>query len=161
MTDLLLVNPLFLHEDPVEHRLMTPYFPLGLLYLAATARNEGYDVAIFDGMFQSGDEAFIAALEREQPKVVGIGVLVTVRAAALRLAALAHQYGAKVIVGGADPTGRPESYLKHPDNRRQPEATRAAQSVLLPAPGRPDSSNARSSLAITAAWRTRYLCTEE
>ena len=120
MTDLLLVNPLFLHEDPVEHRLMTPYFPLGLLYLAATARNEGYDVAIFDGMFQSGDEAFIAALEKEQPKVVGIGVLVTVRAAALRLAALAHQYGAKVIVGGADPTGRPESYLKHPDNGRQP-----------------------------------------
>ncbi|MGD8466378.1 MAG: radical SAM protein [Anaerolineae bacterium] len=120
MTDLLLVNPLFLHEDPVEHRLMTPYFPLGLLYLAATIRNEGYEVSIFDAMFQSGDEAFIAALEREQPTVVGIGVLVTVRAAALRLAALAQQYGAKVIVGGADPTGRPESYLKGQDNGRQP-----------------------------------------
>ena len=31
--DLLLVNPLFLHEDPVESQLMTPYFPLGILYV--------------------------------------------------------------------------------------------------------------------------------
>ncbi|MGC9333703.1 MAG: hypothetical protein ACP5JJ_06115 [Anaerolineae bacterium] len=41
MVDLLLVNPLFLVQDPVERRLMTPYFPLGLLYLAATARAAG------------------------------------------------------------------------------------------------------------------------
>jgi anaerobic magnesium-protoporphyrin IX monomethyl ester cyclase len=120
MSDLLLVNPLFLCDDPVEQRLMTPYFPLGLLYLAATARDAGYDVSIFDGMFQLGDEAFVAALEREKPKVVGIGILATVRAAALRLAELAHGYGAKVVVGGADPTGRPESYLRHRSNGRRP-----------------------------------------
>ncbi len=35
MADILLVNPLFLSQDPVERRLVTPYFPLGLLYLAA------------------------------------------------------------------------------------------------------------------------------
>ena len=64
MTDLMLVNPLFLHEDPVEQRLMTPYFPLGLLYLAAMAREAGYEVSIFDAMFQPGDEAFVAALEQ-------------------------------------------------------------------------------------------------
>jgi len=65
VTDLLLVNPLSLREDPVEQRLMTPYFPLGLLYLAATARQAGYSVALFDAMFsQGGDEAFVAALER-------------------------------------------------------------------------------------------------
>jgi anaerobic magnesium-protoporphyrin IX monomethyl ester cyclase len=119
MTDLMLVNPLFLRDDPVEQRLMTPYFPLGLLYLAATARNVGYDVSIFDGMFQPGDEAFVAALEQERPKVVGIGILATVRAAALRLADLAHQHGATVVVGGADPTGRPESYLRHESNGRR------------------------------------------
>jgi radical SAM superfamily enzyme YgiQ (UPF0313 family) len=120
MTDLMLVNPLFLIEDPVEQRLMTPYFPLGLLYLASTARDAGHEVSIFDGMFQTGDEAFSAALQREQPKVVGIGILSTVRAAALRLAQLADQHGATVIVGGADPTGRPESYLLHQDNGSRP-----------------------------------------
>lgn len=111
MSDLLLVNPLFLEQDPVERQLMTPYFPLGLLYLAETARQAGYTVSLFDGMFQSSDEAFVAALEKEQPRVVGISILATVRAAALRLADLAHRHGATVVVGGADPTGRPESYL--------------------------------------------------
>lgn len=120
MTDLMLVNPLFLHEDPVEQRLMTPYFPLGLLYLAATARDAGYTVSIFDAMFQAGDDAFVAALERERPKVVGLGVLATVRAAALRLADLAHQHGAAVVAGGADPTGRPESYLRYRSNGSHP-----------------------------------------
>jgi len=75
MVDLLLVNPLFLDRDPVEKRLMTPYFPLGLLYLAATAREAGYTVAIFDAMFQPDDQGFVAALEKEQPRVVGIAVL--------------------------------------------------------------------------------------
>jgi radical SAM superfamily enzyme YgiQ (UPF0313 family) len=71
-------------------------------------------------MFETSDVGFVAALEREQPKVVGLGVLATVRAAALRLAQLAHQHGATVVVGGADPTGRPESYLRHKENGSRP-----------------------------------------
>jgi len=116
----MLVNPLLLHDDPVEHRLMTPYFPLGLLYLAATARQAGYSVSIFDSMFAEDDGAFVAALEREQPRVVGISVLATVRGAALRLADLAQRHGALVVVGGADPTGRPESYLRYTSNGHCP-----------------------------------------
>jgi radical SAM superfamily enzyme YgiQ (UPF0313 family) len=109
----MLVNPLFLHSDPVESRLMTPYFPLGLLYLAGTAREAGYDVTIFDAMFAEGDDAFLDALERERPQIVGLAVLATVREAALRLATLAKGWGATVIVGGADPTARPDLYLQH------------------------------------------------
>ena len=111
--DILLVNPLFLYQDPVESRLMTPYFPLGILYVAAAARNAGYKVAVFDAMFAESDEDWIAALQREQPKVVGFGVLATVRRAALRLAGLAKRHGATVVMGGADPTARPEVYLGH------------------------------------------------
>jgi anaerobic magnesium-protoporphyrin IX monomethyl ester cyclase len=113
MVDILLVNPLFLHDDPVEARLMTPYFPLGLLYVAAVAREAGYTVAIFDAMFAADDTDFVAALERESPKVVGFGVLATVRRAALRLAAYAKDSGATVMMGGADPTARPDVYLMH------------------------------------------------
>jgi len=111
--DMLLVNPLFLYQDPVESRLMTPYFPLGILYVAAAARDAGYKVAVFDAMFAESDEDLIRALAREQPKVVGFGVLATVRKAALRLAGLAKHYGATVVMGGADPTARPEVYLGH------------------------------------------------
>ena len=110
--DILLVNPLFLREDPVEARLMTPYFPLGLLYVAAMVREAGYRVAIFDAMFAEDDDEFVQALERHRPSVVGLGVLATVRKAALRLAELAKKHGAVVVAGGADPTARPKAYLE-------------------------------------------------
>jgi anaerobic magnesium-protoporphyrin IX monomethyl ester cyclase len=110
--DILLVNPLFLRRDPVEYRLMTPYFPLGLLYLAAMLRDAGYQVSVYDCMFRDGPEAFARTLDKLQPRVVGLGVLSTVLASALELAAIAHERGCTVLMGGADPTARPDSYLE-------------------------------------------------
>jgi radical SAM superfamily enzyme YgiQ (UPF0313 family) len=103
---------LFLSQDSVEQRLMTPYFPLGLLYLAATLREAGYSVGVYDGMFQSDPAQFGQALDRLEPMIVGISALSTVRASALELASLAHARGCLVLMGGADPTARPESYLE-------------------------------------------------
>lgn len=111
MASLLLAHPLFLALSPDEQEASSPYFPLGLLYLAAWVRDAGHDVAIFDGTFESGLDAFVAALDRHQPDVVGISALLPTRSAALDLAAKAATHGAVVVLGGPDPTADPAAYL--------------------------------------------------
>ena len=109
--DITLVHPLFINKDPIEKRIMTPYFPLGLLYLAAVLQRRDYAVEIFDCAFRQDYAEFEEYMLRVRPPVVGITALITVRRHALYLADIAHRYGAKVILGGPDPTGIPERYL--------------------------------------------------
>ncbi len=110
----LFVNPFFLADSALERKFMTLYFPLGLLYLASVTRKAGHPVAVFDGTFASDDQAFDEALIEHAPDVVCIASLVTLRPAALRLAQLAAEHGARVVVGGPDPTAEPEAYLAEP-----------------------------------------------
>ena len=112
--DILLVHPVFLSLNQAERELMSPYFPLGLLYLAAFLRERGLRVDVFDGTFLDGPEDFAAALRSQGPKAVGFGVVGPNRAMALELARLADRYGATVIMGGPDPTMAPEVYLAEP-----------------------------------------------
>jgi len=112
--DILLVHPVFLSLDRAERELMSPYFPLGLLYLAAFLRQRGFQVGIFDGTFQDGPQDFAAALEALRPRAIGIGVLRPNQGMALALAETAHQGGVTVILGGPDPTLWPETYLAQP-----------------------------------------------
>jgi len=117
--DILLANALFLSKDPVERRIMTPYFPLGLLYLAATLREHNYGVAMFDGTFEPDYDSFEQAMQQYQPRIVGLTALITTRANALKLAEIAKKHGAFVIFGGPDPTGKPEAYLRHANPQGQ------------------------------------------
>lgn len=112
--DLLLVNPIFLQEDQAERETMSPYFPLGLLYLAAFLRERGFSVDVFDGAFADGIDDFKAALRLHDPQVVGLTVVKPNRGTALRLAGLAQAHGATVVVGGPDPTSDPVGYLQDP-----------------------------------------------
>ncbi len=109
--DILLANPMFLSQNEAERELMSPYFPLGLLYLAAYLREHGFSVEVFDGTFAEGKAAFAEALERHRPNAVGLTALQPTREAALGLARQAHAFGATVILGGPDPTRLPETYL--------------------------------------------------
>lgn len=111
--DITLVHPLFIDKDPVEKKIMTPYFPLGLMYLAAVLRERDYEVEMFDCAFRQDYAEFEDYMRKERPPVVGITALITVRRHALLLADIAHRYGAKVILGGPDPTGIPDRYLYH------------------------------------------------
>lgn len=108
---ILLVHPLFLAESPAERASASPYFPLGILYLAAYVRENGHEVKIFDGTFAPDRTAFDVALNSEQPDVVGISCLIPTRTTALDLADRAGAAGAMVIVGGPDPTADPQPYL--------------------------------------------------
>ncbi|MFQ5854999.1 MAG: B12-binding domain-containing radical SAM protein [Anaerolineae bacterium] len=114
MLKVLFANPFFLADSALERKFMTLYFPLGLLYLAGVAREAGHSVAVFDGTFALGDGAYVDALAEHDPDVVCIASLVTLRRAALRLARLADNHGAIVIVGGPDPSAEPEAYLSEP-----------------------------------------------
>jgi anaerobic magnesium-protoporphyrin IX monomethyl ester cyclase len=111
--DITLVHPLFISKDPVEQQIMTPYFPLGLMYLGAVLRQQGYVVEMFDCAFRRDYAEFEHYMRQVRPPIVGITSLITVRRHALILADIAHRYGATVILGGPDPTGIPERYLFH------------------------------------------------
>ena len=111
--DIALVHPLFINKDPVEQKIMTPYFPLGLMYLAAVLRQNSYAVEMFDCAFRRDYQEFEEYMRRVRPPVVGITALATVRQNALVLAEIAHRYGAATILGGSDPTASPERYLLH------------------------------------------------
>ena len=112
--DLLLANPLFLSKSEVERELMSPYFPLGLLYLAAYVREHGFSVAVFDGTFADDERAFADALKRHYPRLVGLTAVLPNRESALSLARMAHAFGATVVLGGPDPTREPATYLAEP-----------------------------------------------
>ena len=112
--DALLVNPVFLSQNEAERELMSPYIPLGLLYLGAFLRERSFRVEIFDGTFAQGNLDFIAALETHQPKTVGITAIKPNGDKVLELAEIAKGSGAFVIVGGPDPTYSPEYYLSNP-----------------------------------------------
>ena len=111
--DIALVHALFISKDPVEQKIMTPYFPLGLMYLAAVVRQRGYAVEMFDCAFRQDYAEFEEYMRRVRPPVVGITALATVRRNALILADIAHRHGATVVLGGSDPTGAPERYLSY------------------------------------------------
>jgi radical SAM superfamily enzyme YgiQ (UPF0313 family) len=109
--DILLVNPVFLSQNEAERELMSPYFPLGLLYLGAFLRERGFQVETFDGTFMDGNQDFIEALGVHNPKSVGITAIKPNGDKVLELAEIAKEFGAFVIVGGPDPTYTPETYL--------------------------------------------------
>ena len=110
MAKILFCHPMFLSKSPDEQAAGSPYFPLGLLYLAGYVRQKGHGVAMFDGTFEADESAFTAALDREQPDVVGISALLPTREMALTLAAMAKGRGIPVILGGPDPTRDPRFY---------------------------------------------------
>lgn len=114
MASLTLAHPLFLAHNQAERQASSPYFPLGLLYLAGYVREQGHQVTIFDGTFEPDEASFARHLAEHEPDIVGLSALVTSRDSAMRLAAMASAAGTVVVMGGPDPTAEPSWYLANP-----------------------------------------------
>jgi anaerobic magnesium-protoporphyrin IX monomethyl ester cyclase len=108
--DLLLAHGYFLAEDAHERKVMKPYPPLGLLYLAAYLKSMGWSVEVFDSTFQSLAD-FEARLRAARPPVVGLYVNLMTKFNALRMMAISRQAGARVVLGGPEPAAYAAEYL--------------------------------------------------
>jgi anaerobic magnesium-protoporphyrin IX monomethyl ester cyclase len=108
--DLLLTHGYFLAEDPKEREIMKPYAPLGLLYLSAHLRARGFDVEIYDSTFGTREELF-RLLETERPLEVGIYGNLMTRRNVLAIIEAARASGARVVLGGPEPSNYALEYL--------------------------------------------------
>ena len=108
--DILLTHGYFLCEDPHELSVMKPYPPLGILYISAYLKREGFDVAVFDSTFSSRFE-FQATLESRHPPVVGIYCNLMTKFNVIEMVQSAKQAGAIVVLGGPEPSSYVDEYL--------------------------------------------------
>ena len=58
MSDVLLTHGYFLFDDEKEMQIMRPYPTLGLLYISAYLRRDGFDVEMFDSTFSPRQELY-------------------------------------------------------------------------------------------------------
>ena len=107
--------------DPKLWDLMQPYPPLGSLYAARVARDNGCEVYFHDSMLSESVDDWARFLEKTKPDLVVLQednfnylskmCLARMREAAARMIEDARSIGAYTIVGGSDVTDHPEYYL--------------------------------------------------
>jgi radical SAM superfamily enzyme YgiQ (UPF0313 family) len=109
MSDLLLTHGYFLFEDEKEIQIMRPYPTLGLLYISAFLRRDGFDVEVFDSTFAQRQELF-DRLARGRG-VIGIYTNLMTRRPVLDIVAAAKRHGWTVVLGGPESANYPGEYL--------------------------------------------------
>jgi radical SAM superfamily enzyme YgiQ (UPF0313 family) len=109
MADLILSHGYFLYEDEKELQIMKPYPTLGLLYLSAYLRREGFSVEVFDTTFAKREELFTRLAGG--PGVLGLYTNLMTRRPVLDILARAKAHGWTVVVGGPESANYPAEYL--------------------------------------------------
>lgn len=108
--DLLLTHGYFLYEDPKELRIMKPYAPLGILYLASSLRTKSFDVEVFDSTFSSRESLF-RLLRTTPPSLLGVYANLMTRRNVVEILQVAKEAGWTTIVGGPEPAAYVSEYL--------------------------------------------------
>jgi anaerobic magnesium-protoporphyrin IX monomethyl ester cyclase len=109
MSDLLLTHGYFLFEDEKEIQIMRPYPTLGLLYISAYLRRDGFDVEIFDSTFAQRQQLFDRLAQGRG--VIGIYTNLMTRRPVLDIVAAAKRHGWTVVLGGPESANYPGEYL--------------------------------------------------
>jgi len=112
----LLTHGYFLGEDAKEQRIMRPYPPLGILYLAAFLEQRGVPVEVFDSTFSS-PAALRQRLCAEPPDVVGIYTNLMTKLNVLAILRFVRSQpslaGTRIVLGGPEVTHHAERFLEH------------------------------------------------
>jgi anaerobic magnesium-protoporphyrin IX monomethyl ester cyclase len=121
MIDVLFGQAYFLRFDPKLWEAHQPYAPLGTLYAAASVRQRGYSVGLFDAMLAESEADWTVSLALHRPRFAVIYedsfnylskmCLLRMREAAMTMIAAARSRGAEVIVAGSDASDHPALYL--------------------------------------------------
>ena len=132
MADLLLTHGYFLFEDEKELEIMKPYPPLGLLYISAYLRRNGFSVDLFDTTFARREE-LVAKLQAEPGGVIGLYTNLMTRRPVLDIISAAKQHGWTVVLGGPESANYPDEYLRRGADVVVMGEGEATLSELLPA----------------------------
>ncbi|HEY8926827.1 MAG TPA: cobalamin B12-binding domain-containing protein, partial [Polyangia bacterium] len=101
----LLTHGYFLGEDAKEQRIMRPYPPLGILYLAAFLEQRGVSAEVFDSTFSS-PEALRQRLRDERPDVLGIYTNLMTKLNVLAILRFVRSQpslaGTRIVLGGPE-----------------------------------------------------------
>jgi anaerobic magnesium-protoporphyrin IX monomethyl ester cyclase len=121
MLSILVGHCYYLRLDQKQWQRAKPYPPLATLQVAASLRQAGHAVTLFDAMLSEGTADYDAQLLRDTPQVALLYednynflskmCLSTMRAAACQMVASARRAGARVIVAGSDASDAPLAYL--------------------------------------------------
>jgi len=121
MLSVLVGHSYFQRFDQKQFERAKPYPPLATLQVAATLRQRGHSVAVFDAMLAEGIEDFEQQLRAQGPRLVLLYedtfnflskmCLGKMRHAACQMIAASRRNGARVIVAGPDASDAPEPYL--------------------------------------------------
>src|ERR1700722_8796230 len=121
MLSVLVGHSYFQRFDQKQLERAKPYPPLATLQVAATLRQRGHSVAVFDAMLAEGIDDFDQQLRARGPQLVLLYedtfnflskmCLGKMRHAACQMIAASRRSGARVIVAGPDPSDSPEVYL--------------------------------------------------
>jgi anaerobic magnesium-protoporphyrin IX monomethyl ester cyclase len=121
MLSILVAHSYFLRFDQKQLERAKPYPPLATLQVAASLRESGHRVAVFDAMLASGVDEYVERSQAEQPQValfyednynfLSKMCLGKMREAACEMIADARRGGARVIAAGSDASDAPGVYL--------------------------------------------------
>ena len=82
-----------LSDDPTQKRKRSPFPPLGLMYVAASLRQAGYEVEILDCTFMQSIEQAEQIVRSTEARYIGIHSMITLTRNAVALAEAAKSAG--------------------------------------------------------------------